>query len=202
MQKLLNNSTIARVIGTGLFLSSVSCSSFSPTASYVDPNAVNNLTTGFTMTDLQMVSQSMADSLIASGKLNRNCKTYTVSKVANKTDQYIDTETITQSIVNRLGNSSAVKSTYVVSAAEMQNQTDELDRQNQSGLYNKNTTAKSGNMKGAQCRIDGFVNSINTSNAGTKTEMVQYQYNMKLVNVEAGEMVWSNEKPLAKMMQH
>ncbi|MCC2624283.1 MAG: penicillin-binding protein activator LpoB [Burkholderiales bacterium] len=202
MQKILTKSTLARFVGTGLFLSAVSCSSFSPTASYVDPNAVNNLTTGFTMTDLQMVSQSMADSLIASGKLNRNCKTYTVSKVANKTDQYIDTETITQSIVNRLGNSSAVKSTYVVSAAEMQNQTDELDRQNQSGLYKKSTTAKSGNMKGAECRIDGFVNSINTSNAGTKTEMVQYQYNMKLINVEAGEMVWSNEKPIAKMMQH
>jgi uncharacterized protein (TIGR02722 family) len=202
MQKLFTKSSLSRVIGTSVFLSAVSCSSFSPTASYVDPNAVNNLTTGFTMTDLQMVSQSMADSLIASGKLNRNCKTYTVSKVANKTDQYIDTETITQSIVNRLGNSSAVKSTYVVSAAEMQNQTDELDRQNQSGLYKKSTTAKSGNMKGAECRIDGFVNSINTSNAGTKTEMVQYQYNMKLINVEAGEMVWSNEKPLSKMMQH
>jgi uncharacterized protein (TIGR02722 family) len=200
MQKSIK-SIWTRIVGTGLFLSVASCGSFTPpTASYVDPNAVNNLTTNFTMTDLQMVSQSMADSLISSGKLNK-CKTYTVSKVANKTDQYIDTETITQSIVEKLSNSDAVKAHYVVSAQEMQNQTDELDRQNQSGLYNKNTTAKSGNMKGAECRIDGFVNSINSSNAGTKTEMVQYQYNMKLINVEAGELVWAKEKPLSKMMQ-
>ncbi|MCE3268833.1 MAG: penicillin-binding protein activator LpoB [Burkholderiales bacterium] len=197
MQKIIKS-----IIGSTIFLSVASCGSFTPaTAQYVDPNAVNNLTTNFTMTDLQLVSQAMADSLISTGKLNK-CKTYTVSKVANKTDQYIDTETITQSIVNRLGNSSAVKAIYVLSGSEMQNQTDELDRQNQSGLYNKSTTAKVGNMKGAQCRIDGFVNSISTSNSGTKTEMVQYQYNMKLINVEAGEMVWSNEKPLAKKMQH
>jgi hypothetical protein len=197
MQKI-----IRAVLGSGLFLSVAACGSFSsPTASYVDPNAVNNLTTDFTMTDLQLVSQSMSDSLISSGRLN-SCKSYTVSNVANKTDQYIDTETITQSIVNKLGNSSAVKSRYVVSSQEMQNQTDELDRQNQSGLYNKNTTAKSGNMRGAECRIDGFVNSINSANAQTKTKMVQYQYNMKLINVETGEMVWSNEKPLSKMKQY
>ena len=197
MQKI-----IKAVLGSGLFLSVAACGSFSsPTASYVDPNAVNNLTTDFTMTDLQLVSQSMSDSLISSGRLN-SCKSYTVSNVANKTDQYIDTETITQSIVNKLGNSSAVKSRYVVSGQEMQNQTDELDRQNQSGLYNKNTTAKSGNMRGAECRIDGFVNSINSANAQTKTKMVQYQYNMKLINVETGEMVWSNEKPLSKMKQY
>jgi uncharacterized protein (TIGR02722 family) len=195
MQKFIKSA-----IGSGIFLSVAACATH--TASYVDPNAVNNLTTNFTMTDLQMVSQSMADSLISSGRLNSSCKTYTVSNVANKTDQYIDTATITQSIVNRLGNSSAVKSRYVLSGQEMQNQTDELDRQNQSGLYNKNTTAKTGNMKGAECRIDGFVNSINTYNPETKTQLVQYQYNMKLINVEAGEMVWSNEKPLSKMKQY
>lgn len=197
MKKLIKS-----IIGSSIFLSVAACGSFSsPTASYVDPNAVNNLTTNFTMTDLQMVSQAMSDSLISSGRLN-GCKTYTVSNVANKTDQYIDTSTITQSIVNKLGNSSAVKSRYVLSGQEMQNQTDELDRQNQSGLYNQNTTAKTGNMKGAQCRIDGFVNSVNSYNAQTKTQMVQYQYNMKLINVEAGEMIWSNEKPLSKMKQY
>lgn len=197
MQKLVKT-----IIGSSIFISVAACSAFSsPTASYVDPNAVNNLTTNFTMTDLQLVSQSMADSLISSGKLN-GCKTYTVSDVANKTDQYIDTSTITQSIVNKLGNSSAVKSRYVLSGQEMQNQTDELNRQNQSGLYNKKTTAKTGNMKGAECRIDGFVNSVNSYNAGTKTQMTQYQYNMKLINVEAGEMIWSNEKPLSKMKQY
>lgn len=198
MQKLIKT-----LISGSILISVCACGALSPspTASYVDPNSVNNLTTNFTMTDLQMVSQSMADSLISSGRINK-CKTYTVSKVMNKTDQYIDTATITQSIVNKLGNSNAVKSRYVISSDEMQNQTDELDRQNQSGLYNSNTTAKIGNMKGAQCRIDGFVNSITSYNNATKTQLVQYQYNMKLINVEEGEMVWSNEKPLSKMKQY
>lgn len=196
MQKI-----IKKAISISSVLSMTACGMFSsPTVSYVDPNAVNNLTTNFTMTDLQMVSQSMATSLITSGRIN-DCKTYTVSNVMNKTDQYIDTDTITQSIVNKLSNSNAVKSKYVVSSKEMQNQVDELDRQNQTGLYKKSTTAKSGNMKGAECRIDGFVNSIDSTSADGKTHMVQYQYNMKLINVEAGELVWSNEKPLSKIKQ-
>jgi PBP1b-binding outer membrane lipoprotein LpoB len=57
-------------------------------------------------------------------------------------------------------------------------------------------------MKGAECRIDGFVNSIASSDAKGKTQLIQYQYNMKLINVEAGEMVWSNEKPLSKIKQY
>lgn len=187
---------IKLAICAGALASLTSCATHN--ASYVDPNAVNNLTTNFTMTDLQLVSQAMANSLISSTKLNA-CPTYTVSNVANLTDQYIDTSTITQSIVNKLGNSSAVSSRYVVSGQEMQNQTDELKRQNQSGLYNPSTTAKTGNMRGATCRIDGFVNSITSAN--TKAQIVQYQYNMKLINVETGEMLWSDEKPLAKMQK-
>lgn len=196
MQKLIKKLAIIAFV-----LSLTACGAFSsPTVSYVDPNAVNNLTTNFTMTDLQMVSGSMATSLITSGLIN-NCKTYTVSDVKNKTDQYIDTETITQSIVTKLSNSDAVKAKYVISSKEMQNQADELDRQNQTGLYNKDTVAKAGKMKGAECRIDGFVNSIDSVSPDGKAHMVQYQYNMKLINIEAGELVWSNEKPLSKIKQ-
>jgi PBP1b-binding outer membrane lipoprotein LpoB len=123
----------------------------SPKVSYVDANSINNLTTNFTMTDLLQVSQSMSTKLINSGKINQ-CKTYTVSPVINKTDQYIDTSSITQSIQDRLSNSNVVTANYVVSGAEMQNQVDELQRQNQSGLYDKSTKAKTGNMSGAECR--------------------------------------------------
>lgn len=201
MQKLIKKQTLKIIIGAGTLFALSGCGMFSsPTVSYVDPHGVNNLTTNFTMTDLQMVSEAMANSLITSGKIN-SCKTYTVSNVMNKTDQYIDTDTITQSIVNKLSNSNAVKSKYVISSKEMQNQVDELDRQNQTGLYNTSTTAKAGRMKGAQCRIDGFVNSIDSVSPDGKAHMVQYQYNMKLINVEEGELVWSNEKPISKMKQ-
>ncbi|MFN8770539.1 MAG: penicillin-binding protein activator LpoB [Neisseriaceae bacterium] len=171
-----------------------------PKVSYVDSNSVNTLTTSFTMGDLKTVSQSMAASLIATGRIN-HCKTYTVSPVANKTDQYIDTGAITQSIQDKLSNSNAVRASYVVSGAEMQNQVDELQRQNQSGLYNKSTTAKVGDMTGAECRIDGFVNSITSIGQDGKTQRVDYQINMKLINVKKGMGLWSSQKMISKQMQ-
>ncbi|MBY0378835.1 MAG: penicillin-binding protein activator LpoB, partial [Burkholderiales bacterium] len=171
-----------------------------PTVSYIDANSVNNLTSGFTMGDLLTVSQSMATSLIATGKINK-CTTYTVSQVANKTDQYIDTSNITQSIQDKLSNSSAVTANYVISSAEMQNQVDELQRQNQSGLYDKSTTAKTGNMSGAECRIDGFINSITSVSADGKSQRIDYQFNMKLVNVKKGMGLWSQQKMISKQVQ-
>lgn len=172
----------------------------SPKVSYVDSNSPNTLTLNFTMGDLLTVSRSMADSLIALGKIN-NCKTYTVSPVANKTDQYIDTSTITQSIQDKLSNSNAVKANYVIAGSEMQNQVDELQRQNQSGLYNKSTTAKVGDMTGAECRIDGFVNSITSVSPDGKTQRVDYQFNMKLINARKGIGLWSSQKMISKQMQ-
>jgi hypothetical protein len=142
----------------------------------------------------------MATSLIATNRINQ-CKTYTVSPVANKTDQYIDTSAITQSIQDKLSNSNAVKANYVVSGAEMQNQVDELQRQNQSGLYNRSTTAKVGDMTGAECRIDGFVNSITSVSPNGKAQRVDYQFNLKLVNVRKGMGLWSSQKMISKQMQ-
>lgn len=139
--------------------------------SYGDANAVETVNTDFGSTDLNMVAQNMADDLIKSGAINK-CTTYTVSPVKNKTDQYIDTETITQSIKTRLMKSNAVTAQYVLSTAQMQNQTDELSRQNNSGLY-KNPS-QMGNMKAAQCRLDGFVSNISKTNADMKDVFYEF----------------------------
>lgn len=161
--------------------------------SYGDANAVETVNTDFGSTDLNTVAQSMADDLIKTGALNQ-CKTYTVSPVKNKTDQYIDTENLTQSIKTRLMKSNLVTAKYVLSQSQMQNQTDELSRQNDSGLY-KNPQ-KIGNMKAAECRLDGFVSNISKTNADMKD--VFYQFNLSLIKVDEGVELWSNEKQIRK----
>lgn len=161
--------------------------------SYGDPNAVETVNTDFGSTDLNTVAQVMADDLIKNGSLNK-CKTYTVSAVRNKTDQYIDTETITQSIKTRLMKSNLVTAKYVLSDAQMQNQTDELSRQNNSGLYKD--PQKTGQMVAAQCRIDGFVSNISKTNADMKD--VFYQFNLSLIKVDEGTELWANEKQIRK----
>lgn len=164
--------------------------------SYGDVNAVETVNTDFGSTDLNMVAQNMTDDLIKNGALN-GCKTFTVSPVRNKTDQYIDTENITQSIKTRLMKAKGlVNARYVLSAQEMLNQTDELSRQNNSGLYANPT--KVGKMQAAECRLDGFVSNISKTNADMKD--VFYQFNLALVKVDEGVELWSNEKQIRKTM--
>ncbi|AUR50905.1 penicillin-binding protein activator LpoB [Aquella oligotrophica] len=196
------NTNLTRILPIVMLLSLSSCAVNAPVVgsgkvSYGDSNAVETVNTDFGSTDLNMVASQMATALITSGKINQ-CKTYTVSKVRNKTDQYIDTENITQSIVNNLSNSAQVKSQYVLSSQEMQSQVDELDRQNQSGLYDQGSTAKLGKMQGAQCRLDGYVSNITKDNGQVKD--VFYVFNMKLIDVQQGTQLWSNEKQIRKDM--
>ncbi|HRG61524.1 MAG TPA: hypothetical protein PLP75_00750 [Burkholderiales bacterium] len=169
----------------------------SPTISYVDPNAVNNLTTNFNQNDLRAVAQDMSTQLIQSGKMNK-CKSYTISPVKNSTDQYVDTSVMTNAMADKLSNSSAVNSTYVVSTQEMQNQVDELERQNQSGLYDQSTTAKTGKMKGAQCRVDGKLTSDTSVGPDGKTTLVSYTFFVQVFDVQQGAAIWRNEKNISK----
>ncbi len=184
------------LLGT-LFL--VGCAG--PKVSYVDPNAVNNLTTNFSQNDLRATAQDMATQLIQSGKMN-SCKTFTISPVKNATDQYVDTSVMTNAMADKLTNSSAVKSTYVLSTDEMGNQTDELARQNQSGLYDQSSTAKMGKMKGAQCRIDGKLTSDTSVGPDGKTTLVAYTFFVQVFDVQQGAAIFRNSKNISKAMTY
>ena len=139
----------------------------------------------------------MSTQLIQSGKMNK-CKSYTISPVKNSTDQYVDTSVMTNAMADKLSNSSAVNSTYVVSTQEMQNQVDELERQNQSGLYDQSTTAKTGKMKGAQCRVDGKLTSDTSVGPDGKTTLVSYTFFVQVFDVQQGAAIWRNEKNISK----
>ena len=181
------------LIAISLTLFLVGCAG--PTVSYVDPNAVTTLNTNFSQNDLRAVAQDMSTQLIQSGKMDQ-CKSFTISPVKNATDQYVDTSVMTNAMADKLTNSSAVKSTYVVSTDEMQNQTDELARQNQSGMYDQSTTAKTGKMKGAQCRIDGKLTSDTQTNG--KQTVVAYTFFVQVFDVQQGAAIFRNSKNISK----
>lgn len=178
-----------------------SCSTNTPmigsgNVQYGDTSAVEAINTDFGSTDLNNIAQEISDRLIASNKLNQ-CKTYTVSQIRNKTDQYIDVEAITQSISTNLSSNPNVKSNYVLSSAEMQSQQSELDRQS-SDLYQSSARAKKGRMIGAECRLDGFISTITKQNKDIKD--VFYVFNFKLINTEAGIQLFATDKQIRKTM--
>lgn len=161
---------------------------------YGDAKGVERLTNEFGSTDLQSIAESMARSLGQSLAGEKVKPLITIADVRNKTSEYIDTRSITDSIRTQLLKSGTVR--FATDIVGMQKQTDELTRQNQSGLYKGSTTAKIGKMEGAKYRVEGNLTSIvkRTSN----TMDVYYKFSLILTNIEAGTIDWADEKEIRK----
>src|SRR5580765_4098844 len=163
--------------------------------SYGDARGVETVTNQFGSTDLQVIAEAMARSMqqspaIASG----NLPIVTVKEVRNKTSEYIDTRAITDSIRSELQKGGRVRS--AVDATAMKQQVEELDRQQDSGLYAKPSAVEKGQMVGAQYRMEGNITSIVKQVKDTKD--VYYKFNLQLWNIRNGLLEWSDEKEIRK----
>ena len=167
-----------------------------PQVRYGDAKAVETVNANYGSTDLQMIAEAMTRSLLQSKAISgsKDAPIVTLADVKNKTSEYIDTRVITDKIRTQLMKSGQVR--FAVSITEMQNQTDELKRQNQSGLYKNSTIAKTGNMQGAQYRIEGSIASIVKNTKDVKD--VYYVFNLNLINNESGLLEWADEKEIRK----
>src|SRR5262245_21925802 len=117
------------------------------TVRYGDARGVETVTNEFGSTDLQMIAESMTRSMLNSQVVNTAGPVIvTVQDVKNKTSEYIDTRSITDSIRTELQKSGKVR--FAVDAAEMKQQIDELQRQ-QSEYYDAKKSTEIGKMVGA-----------------------------------------------------
>ncbi len=177
------------------------CQTTSPTTgtpgvSYGDAKAVETVTTDLGSTDIQMISEKMTQGLIQTPDIQTLIKKRQLlmaSPVQNKTSEYFDTKLITDTILTQLQKNGV---RYTIEADNMQNQVDELRRQNQSGLYDKSKTVKMGKMQGAKYRLDGSISSIVKRTTDLKD--VYYKMNMRLIDIETGVVEWSDEKEIRK----
>ena len=167
-----------------------------PQVRYGDAKAVETVNADYGSTDLQMIAEAMTRSLLQSKAISgsKDAPIVTLADVKNKTSEYIDTRVITDKIRTQLMKSGQVR--FAVSVSEMQNQTEELKRQNQSGLYKNSSIAKTGNMQGAQYRIEGSIASIVKNTKDVKD--VYYVFNLNLINNESGLLEWADEKEIRK----
>src|SRR6267142_6114352 len=113
---------------------------------YGDARGIETVSNQFGSTDLQLIAESMARSMqqapvIAAG----NLPIVTVQEVKNKTSEYIDTRSITDSIRAELQKGGKVR--FAVDAAAMSQQIEEIKRQ-QTEYYAKEQAVEKGQMIG------------------------------------------------------
>ena len=165
-----------------------------PKTRYGDARGVETVTNQFGSTDLQMIAESMTRSMLnAPVVAGGNLPIVTVQEVKNKTSEYIDTRTITDSIRVELQKSGRVR--FAVDAAAMEQQIEELKRQ-QSDYYDAKKSTEIGKMVGAAFRLEGNITSIVKEAKGVKD--VYYKFNLQLWNVQNGLLDWTDEKEIRK----
>lgn len=161
---------------------------------YGDARGVETVTNEFGSTDLQMIAESMTRSMLNSPVIgSNNLPIVTVQDVKNKTSEYIDTKSITDSIRVELQKSGKVR--FAVDAAEMRQQIEELQRQ-QSEYYDSKNSAEIGKMTGAAYRLEGNISSIVKQAKDVKD--VYYKFNLQLWNIQNGLLEWTDEKEIRK----
>lgn len=189
------NLSVSLIVGLLLLNGCASNPRESSSVQYGDAKAVETVTNQFGSTDLQTIAESMTRSLLQSAVITQGKRPLiTVADVKNKTSEYIDTRSITDSIRAQMAKSGSVR--FAVDIDAMQSQTDELSRQNQSGLYKKQSVKKMGNMQAADYRLEGNITSI-VKKAGNIKD-VYYKFSLVLIDIESGVLEWADEKDIRK----
>ncbi len=166
-----------------------------PKTKYGDAGSVETVTNQFGSTDLQMLAESMSQSMLSEAPVisSGNLPIVTVQEVKNKTSEYIDTRAITNRMRSALQKSRKVR--FATDQADMQKQVDEIQRQ-QSEYYDANKSTEVGKMVGAGFRVTGEITSIVKETKNVKD--VYYQLFLSMTNIQTGIEEWSDTKEIRK----
>ncbi len=183
-----------------------SCSS----TRYGDPNQVETVNIDYGLSDLQALAGGMADSLVQSPNLTYYEPHETgdprivvyFGGVENRTSEHIDTKGISSSIQSKLHNSGKFR---VVANEQGQSEIgDQVRFQQDSGRVANETAKAFGAQLGADTILYGKLFGYDKSsgrtleNLGTKTENVDYQFILELVDITTGELLWTDEELVRK----
>ncbi len=166
-----------------------------PNVSYGSPEQVETVTTEFGSTDLQMIAEKMVNSLLATPILSSGKRPVLyVHRVKNRTDEHIDTKSITDKIRVTLLKSGRVRFSAVNEVND--EMIKQLEYQTSSGMVDPNTAKSIGYQVGADYFLYGEIASIKKE-AG-RVEDVYFKFTMNLVNIETGLIEWADEKEIRK----
>jgi len=126
---------------------------------------------------------------------NDGSPTVIVGSVRNRSHEHISVETFTKDLERALINSGRVQ--FVASAGERGEIREE--RQDQAEHSAQETIRPDFREIGAEYMLTGSINSIQDSYRGR--EVVMYQVNLELIDIETHRKVWIGEKKIRKFIQ-
>ena len=146
---------------------------------------------------MQQIAEKMVDSLLTSPSVIKLSVTSTpilfVEKIKNKTEEHIDSESVTDSIVNKLLRSGKFKFVDMNSVDKVKSQ---MGFQKNSGLVDQTTAVVIGKQVGAEYMLYGNLSSIVKEADNLKD--VYYKMTMRLMDLKTGLVEWADETEIRK----
>ena len=182
-------------VAVGLLLMLTAGCATAPTVRYGSADQVETVTTDFGSTDLQMIAEKMVNSLLATPLLQSGKQPVIyVHKVQNRTDEHIDTTSITDKIKVTLLRSGLVRFSAVGDVND--EILKQLEYQARSGVVDPSTAKNFGHQVGADYFLYGEIASIRKRSA--RIEDVYFKITLNLVNISSGLIEWADEKEIRK----
>jgi penicillin-binding protein activator len=175
------------------FLTAAGCSG--PQVRYADPDEVEAVNENFGRTDLKLIANRMVKSMIRVYGPSLQGRPYiALREVRNDTGEYIDTKAITDKIRTAVLNSGRFR--FTTEKENLADTLDEVEMQEESGLYRKQGGARKGNWQPPQLLLRGRMTAIKKRNADVKD--VYYLITMTLDEIDSATIVWTDEKEINK----
>jgi penicillin-binding protein activator len=151
--------------------------------------------------DLKDVSEHMVRSICSSqfirkpGYLADTQRWMLAKDLKNDTDEHVNTRTIVEKIRTRLINNGTAIFVDDQAISDILNQL----KLQQSGLYDNLSAAKVGKLVGAKIILRGTLSSIRKRT--DRTDIIYYNITLQIVNIETGEILWTDEKEIQRLTE-
>lgn len=151
--------------------------------------------------DLKEVSDAMASSIEKSAFISRvqalgeKPRWMLAKDLKNDTDEHVDTRIIMEKIRTKLVNSGAAIFVDDQALTDILNQL----KLQQSGLFDNQAVAQVGKLVGAKFILRGKIFSIRKRT--DRRDIVYYNITLQAVDIERGEIVWTDEKEIQRLTQ-
>lgn len=163
---------------------------------YDDPNRVELLDDKFNEADMQQMSQTIVESMIKCAEIKdaKTAPTVALSKVVNRTEEHIDTDSMTDMIRTNLIKSRKVKFINRTARGDLD---EEYDYGSGSkGKVSQNTAKKAGSQIGVDYLLGGAL-ATNIQQVDND-KYIYYKLTMNLTNVTTSVIDCSEEKEVRK----
>lgn len=169
------------------------------TVAYEDANGVDTTSINFSSTDLQAITNKMADDMLNSRGVKKitamDTPTLFFSNIRNETREHINTTMLSNTVQTQIIKSGLFQ---VTDMSQIKNVREQLGYQANSGIVDQSTATKIGQHIGARYMVYGSIQDIDNTSVDKDRRSKFFLATLKMMDLKTGLVIWQDDKQIRK----